>query len=1167
MAYIFLLVIAALFIIYYFYVVPANKNDLHDRGNRILKTLTSSFQKQVQVLENTFSEIRFDKKDDLGQFRNHQDAYRKLYENTQYEVVEGNNDTPGIRMVNDAKGWYIRYDVPAIRSAINVPLQRFGDKLFDHRRDLFDSYVLLLPPEDKGPFWKLIYKSSNLTNSDEIRIDSSHRKHNNSDNSAIVFINIGGVDQVLFLQSFSLHGKEVLVGGVLPKYMYREQLYNIPPGFVVPIVIIVLLMLIVLPLLKVYFLSRNETVHYGDILGCNVSIFMGSSAVLMILIFLYLFTLTSASYRNRMHDLGKQIRTELAQQLDSAELQLDIYDSIYRTLSPNERKKLADLDTNSRLDNLLCPDRFPHLKRLLWIDSAGNTVAKWTPLKYTYPLTSVAQYDFFQEVKAMQALSEPARKMAVGSGWSNVTGEFLVFMAKAMKKESTEKSKGPVAVALATSLYLNTYPVIPPGFGYCIVNRKGDILLHSDNKRKLSENIFIETQYIPSLYNSVRLKTDGLVKDVQLYGRTHDMAVYHLDEYPVSVILYFQKDRVIGNISRFLHFSITCLLFLFLYMALYMALFTYERRGPLKIRFHLHKREWMRPSTGNQYSYFFTIRYFALMLLINIPLFIAFQYFNQHMRILLFLSLLLPLYTLMGIVISRKSLTRSHGQSNFWKSNRFTKVALASLLMLVILNSIFIRSFIDDPASSFYASLFLLIGVQLLYFISMAICYFDVVKEWKAGVDVIPPDREGACAVEYYYRKSIYGALLLISVLPTFGITSYGYFAEKIQHKKEKELAIALDFEVKYNYLSNKAESPYKANLAADDSLQRPLSHLQAKGIYLSDNDTILLTKPDSYPELATGYDGPYLWVSKELSHHTGSLLGKNTLAGMSADAGRSWKFAAYNDSLVLQYKTAHPGQPHFWVSSRYQTPWPNFLGVFFPGGLVFLTIVFLFLWGCFAVIRATVQRLFLLHFSRPVKVDEGYLKKFFETASPGNTLSSADYLQTLIHLEEEVMMNESYEDSEEFILEWSHRMSAVYEKIWDGQLLKERFLLYDLAKDGYTNYKNPEIIYSLMHKGILKYGNCRLDFFSHSFRNFVIIKGDEPNLQNNFKEYSIGGVWQSLRAPVLLVIIALIVFFIMTQQKVAQDLTTVISSLLALIPLLTQLLGRGSPANIPDSK
>jgi hypothetical protein len=131
---------------------------------------------------------------------------------------------------------------------------------------------------------------------------------------------------------------------------------------------------------------------------------------------------------------------------------------------------------------------------------------------------------------------------------------------------------------------------------------------------------------------------------------------------------------------------------------------------------------------------------------------------------------------------------------------------------------------------------------------------------------------------------------------------------------------------------------------------------------------------------------------------------------------------------------------------------------------------------------------------------------------------------------------------------------TPVYDKIWDKQSSGKIFL-FDLARDGYSNYKNADIIFNLMTKGILIRQNFRIRFFSLSFRNYILGKKDtmKSKLQEKF---SPGGMWQSIRTP-FLTIVAGLVFFHRHPDRRSLTLTAFITSIAALAIIL-QLITKG---------
>jgi len=146
-------------------------------------------------------------------------------------------------------------------------------------------------------------------------------------------------------------------------------------------------------------------------------------------------------------------------------------------------------------------------------------------------------------------------------------------------------------------------------------------------------------------------------------------------------------------------------------------------------------------------------------------------------------------------------------------------------------------------------------------------------------------------------------------------------------------------------------------------------------------------------------------------------------------------------------------------------------------------------------------------------------------------------------------------EDDDEQILDTSRWLAAAYENIWQVQLPKEKFILFDLSRDGYTNYKNADVIHGLIKKGILISSSLQLKFFSLSFRNFVLEKKNEPEMQEIMEQYDTGGMWQTIRNPLLMGVFAVMLFILVSRNDMSQYVTTFIAAATALIPLLLQAL------------
>jgi hypothetical protein len=139
------------------------------------------------------------------------------------------------------------------------------------------------------------------------------------------------------------------------------------------------------------------------------------------------------------------------------------------------------------------------------------------------------------------------------------------------------------------------------------------------------------------------------------------------------------------------------------------------------------------------------------------------------------------------------------------------------------------------------------------------------------------------------------------------------------------------------------------------------------------------------------------------------------------------------------------------------------------------------------------------------------------------------------------------------------------YSSIWYSLTLDEKLILYDLAEDGLVNTYNSFAFNSLSSKGLIVRANGLLHIFSNSFRNFILTGIGDQEKTRLKKQFEESGAWSKLKAPLVFVIIAILVFIVASQQAVFTKAIGYISLFATSIPALVQLLS--SRINKPDNK
>lgn len=151
--------------------------------------------------------------------------------------------------------------------------------------------------------------------------------------------------------------------------------------------------------------------------------------------------------------------------------------------------------------------------------------------------------------------------------------------------------------------------------------------------------------------------------------------------------------------------------------------------------------------------------------------------------------------------------------------------------------------------------------------------------------------------------------------------------------------------------------------------------------------------------------------------------------------------------------------------------------------------------------------------------------------------------------------------DKEEIILFTQRRFEKSYEALWKACSEDERLVLYDFAKDEFTNYKDHIILNSLIRKGLLAYENNTLRFVNKSFRNFLLSKAGSEDGKDINKQLNKSDKWDVLRMSLFITVIAAALFVFFTQEEIFKKISAALTAVVALTPMVLKLLEQGKHA------
>jgi hypothetical protein len=141
-----------------------------------------------------------------------------------------------------------------------------------------------------------------------------------------------------------------------------------------------------------------------------------------------------------------------------------------------------------------------------------------------------------------------------------------------------------------------------------------------------------------------------------------------------------------------------------------------------------------------------------------------------------------------------------------------------------------------------------------------------------------------------------------------------------------------------------------------------------------------------------------------------------------------------------------------------------------------------------------------------------------------------------------------------------------VYEKKWDDLSPQKKFILFDLAKDGFANYRTANILFDLLRDRLIHFSaDHRLELVTDSFREFVLQKSDDPHVLAILKRSRQKGQWTSFKTGLMILFAAFGLFIFLTQDSLFQKMTGLLTALLTVTSQFSTLSGRFGSRSAAD--
>jgi hypothetical protein len=305
-------------------------------------------------------------------------------------------------------------------------------------------------------------------------------------------------------------GIQLVLCGLILQRHFTTQSRSLPLTMLVAVALGVFLVIVgTWPLLKFATMRRTEQIARQAGLFYSMSMALTTIVTILLVTHLY-YGFSDPKTDNNLEDLAKAIDRNVGRELQDALRAMESVGALrevkHAFASKDESQQLCT-DTSDGKDPLSKTDLlsnagmevsdYPYFRRLFVFDSLGFERVSWTVDATAPSPLRVCNRPYFQGVQRndLWYLSDQGLSGAhfrVDPVYSKSTGEYLTAIARPYTLEAENQPVDHGVMAIFTRMIAVTDPVLPPDYGFAVIDAAGKVLFHSDETKNGRENFFDE---------------------------------------------------------------------------------------------------------------------------------------------------------------------------------------------------------------------------------------------------------------------------------------------------------------------------------------------------------------------------------------------------------------------------------------------------------------------------------------------------------------------------------------------------------------------------------------------------------------------------------------------------------------------------------------------------
>jgi hypothetical protein len=1217
-----LLILGIFFAIYFFKYIPEQQNSLNDRGFLELQQIQNAVRNKEAGYANAIRVFLLDTKAG-SRLRSSFSAlpyWPSSDSNRSYSKV-----TTAITKDPDRSSMLLTYHLVGYQANdrnkdsgfyLTIPLEKVLSPIITTYKDIFENYLLIqdssvnflqldsmlachlngdpacrprnnsqLTSPHRG---EILYNSGSVPIDYPVEMDSLIKIRDGFSFLNVHNVTVQGNSYKLFLYPLRLGSQQIILAGLVSISRYNQSVRAIPFILIALPIIFVVLLLIHLPVLKIFLLGKYERVTDTDIRLLIGSYFAAAFAAFFLFSWIFLGKAQVENNRKNLTSLSNKIREAFGSEVDSICLQLIRTDSLYATkiaanpasLDPMRRGSRQD---STHLDSLFHPDIYRYADNIFLVDSTtSRLIAIWSATRAAgkpnlFPVRDRQYYkDFISQRTFRDTLSlasdgtHPAHDtivpFTIQPVLSKLDGEYAINVAIVAgrswsdKKKSSLNQVAPSAdtaryawlIGVSTKMYSVSNTLLPSGYNFSITDESGNVLYDSRPGRALLSNFFKGSEDPSGLHESAVYRNRRLFNEFMLNGKKMALLETPMPGLPYTLFTYYNlegRDEFESHLIGLSCFFTGVIILLILFSAMINEATRKKRGLTMAPASHF---EWLQPVTCKEGYYKVLIRCMLALFSIYCLGWLLIEVSGQSDFALFFLNLLFPF----NIAASYYSIRRAYYFSQDKQaSNETERITIVMSYLLVVIVLILLFYFLDDPL--WWPSVFLVLA-QLLW--GSVIGFFRYRFCWLGGEI---RGQRGKFAYLNWYSVAIVCGVCMISLLPASGIfwvlsrqeTTLRLDSERLETIRQADMR--RDSINSYSALHKFfAPGPGSPNNTAPRYLLK-FHH----GIYLLHGDTLAETVPDSSGNTAQALSETYTRWHQVFFPSDSSVMAWNHTPLAATDL--SWRFRDGRDGTGMTLTFA----PHrdavdpdslrlFLGNESSRSSFSLMWSQTFSTGVAFVFFFFgaqlLSLLLSMMLTRSLAKRVFQLNLLFRQELDCQGEPEIPKHAPIRNSGPKTGYLPCPDELD---------------LFQILKKNEETYRKKWEALPAMEKFLLYDFAKDGFTNYKAAWFIFKLRSAGHIILRENSLEFVDPAFHEFVLHQSGDKDVRTYLRIARQKSSWQSFKLPVMLLFGSFGLFIFFTQEDLYQKIAGLAASFVSIRPLLLSIFDKSSSSTDNNSK